>query len=126
MIQILNQLKASFDAVIIDSPPFIVADPIVVAARVDGVVMIVEPGKTKIEASQVMLEQLQRSGARVLGVVLNPIADKTKHYYGKYRHSTYYYSAHGYDQVSGKNGGSGNGGPRPKEPQKSETPQSKE
>lgn len=107
MKQILNQLCENFDYVIIDSPPFIVTDPVVISARVDGVVMIVEPGKTKIEASQAMLEQLHRSGARVLGIVLNPIAQKTNHYYGKYRHSAYYYHSHGYDRKPGKNGGNG-------------------
>jgi capsular exopolysaccharide synthesis family protein len=122
MKQILDQLKASYDAVIIDSPPFIVADAVVISARVDGVVLIVEPGKTKIDSSQVMLEQLYRSGARVLGVVLNLISAKTKHYYGKYRHYTYYYSNQSYDRASGKNGG-GSESHRMKESQKAETTQ---
>ncbi len=109
MTQILDQLSENYDVVILDSPPSIVTDPVVLSARVDGVIMIIEPGKTKIDSAQAMLEQLHRSGARILGVVLNPIARKAAHYYGKYRYSSYYYYSHGYNYSPGKNGSNGNG-----------------
>ena len=89
--QILARLSEENDIVILDSAPFIFAYPIVMAAKVDGVLLVVEPGNTKIDSAQAMLEQLQRAGARVVGVVLNPITRKQAHYYyGRYRYYSYY------------------------------------
>lgn len=102
---ILDRLVESHDIVVLDGPPFIVADPVVLAARVDGVVVVIEPGKTKIDAAQAMLEQLERAGARVLGAVLNPISKKQAHYYGgKYRYYSDYYYSRGYSAYVGQNG----------------------
>ena len=97
MDQVLEELKHAFDIVIIDGPPFIVADPVVLSAKVDGVLLIIEPGKTKIDSAQAMSEQLQRADARVVGVVLNPISRRRAGYYsGKYRYYSDYYSSGGY------------------------------
>ena len=101
---VLNDLKEKADIVIIDTAPTIITDPIVMSAKVDGVLVVVEPGKTKIGAAQVMLEQLQRAGARVVGVVLNPISRKHSGYSTRYN---YYYSSYysgKYSHYSGENG----------------------
>ena len=95
--QILDELKYNYDIVIIDGPPFIVADPVVLSAKADGVLLIIEPGKTKIDSARAMSEQLQRSDARVVGVILNPISRKRAGYYsGKYRYYSDYYNSGGY------------------------------
>ena len=99
----IDDLKSAFDMVILDGPPFIVADPVVLSAKVDGVLLIIEPGSTKIDAAQAMLEQLKRAGANVVGVVLNPISRKRAGYYsGKYRYYSDYYSSGGYGYYSSK------------------------
>lgn len=104
---ILDELKERSDIIILDAPPAIVADPIVLSAKVDAVLLIVEPGKTRIGAIQVLLEQLQRAGARVVGVVLNPITRRRAQYYSKYHYySTYYYYSRSYGYYSSDNGGS--------------------
>ena len=41
MNQILNDLKDQFDTVIIDAPPFILADASVLSSRVDGVLVVI-------------------------------------------------------------------------------------
>lgn len=105
MTRMLNDLKSMVDVIILDGPPAIVADPIVLAAKVDGVVIVIEPGKTKIGQSQVLMEQMQRAGARVVGAVLNPISKRRAHYYSKYRYySAYYYSSRGYGGYFSDNG----------------------
>jgi len=81
MEQILADLEKVTDLIILDSPPFIVSDPIVLSAKVDGVLLVIKPGSTRTEVAQSMLEQLQRAGARVVGVVLNPISLKERGYY---------------------------------------------
>jgi capsular exopolysaccharide synthesis family protein len=98
MTRILAELKDEADIVIADSPPAIVADPIALSAKMDGVLLIVEPGKTKIGAAQVLLEQLHRAGARIVGVVLNPVSHKRGHYYTKYHYYTSYYYSRSYDR----------------------------
>jgi capsular exopolysaccharide synthesis family protein len=101
MEQILNDLRNDYDMVLIDGPPFIVADPIVLSAKTDGVLLIIEPGKTKIDSVRVMQEQLEMAGARVVGVVLNPISrKKSKYYSGKYRYYSDYYYSRGYGYLS--------------------------
>jgi capsular exopolysaccharide synthesis family protein len=104
MTRILAELKEKSDIVILDSPPTIVADPIAMSAKIDGVLLVVEPGKTKIGAAQVLMEHMNRAGARVLGVVLNPITRKRMHYYSKYQYYTTYYYTRTYDRYFSKNG----------------------
>jgi non-specific protein-tyrosine kinase len=107
MDQILAELMEIADLVIIDTPPAIISDPIALSAKVDGVLVVIEPGKTKIGAAQVLMEQLNRAGARVLGAVLNPVSRRSSHYYSKYNYySTNYYHSKGY---YGSNGKSPNG-----------------
>jgi Mrp family chromosome partitioning ATPase len=105
MERILEDLKKVTDTIILDGPPFIVSDPIVLSSKVDGVLLVIKPGGTKIEAAQAMIEQLQRAGAWVVGVVLNPISRKQAGYYGKYRHyNEYYTSGYGYGHSTGSGG----------------------
>jgi succinoglycan biosynthesis transport protein ExoP len=102
--QILNKLKENIDIMILDCAPSVVSDPIVLSSKVDGVLLIIKPGSTKMGAAQVLLEQFQRAGARVVGVVLNPISRKRykysskSEYYSKYYQSSkseHYYSEDG-------------------------------
>jgi Mrp family chromosome partitioning ATPase len=90
MDQLLGELKATADIIILDSPPFVVSDASLLAARVDGVLIVVYPGHTYSGAASSMLEQLNRSGARVLGVVMNRIPHNRQEYYGNYRHYSPY------------------------------------
>jgi succinoglycan biosynthesis transport protein ExoP len=109
MEKILAELKDKSDIVIADSPPSIIADPIALSKKVDGVLLVVEPGKTKIGTAQVMIEQLNRAGARVLGVVMNPITRKRTQYYSKHYYTSYYYYSRGYNRYFSNNGKKGNG-----------------
>ncbi len=84
MKQILNRLQESASVVIIDSPPFVVTDSTVLSAKVDGVLLVIQPGKTHADAAKAMLDQLDRAGARVIGVVLNRVPRKSRSYYGGY------------------------------------------
>jgi capsular exopolysaccharide synthesis family protein len=91
--QILNNLKENIDIVILDSAPSVVSDPIVLSSKVDGVIIIIKPGSTKMGAAQIMLEQLQRAGGRVVGAVLNPISRKRSSYSSKYEYYSKYYQS---------------------------------
>ena len=91
MSQLLGQLSGHVDMLIIDTPPSMVADAQILAARVDGVLFVIEPGVTKANMAIAALESFKRSGARVVGVVMNRIPKNRGYYYGGYK----YYSAYG-------------------------------
>jgi polysaccharide biosynthesis transport protein len=93
MTQILDSLKKQKDFIILDAPPSIVADPQVLASKVDGVVIVAWPGHTQLSGLRVTMEQLNRVGANVVGIIFNRIPHNREGYYGGYKHySRYYYS----------------------------------
>ena len=92
MAQFLEQIKEMYDIVIFDSPPILVADTSVLASLVDGVVLVLNPGKTKKDAARATVEQVQRVGTKVIGIVFNRIPRHRSDYYGGYRHYSRYYS----------------------------------
>ena len=91
--QILNKFTESADIVILDTAPSIVSDPIILSSKVDGVLLVIKPGSTKIGAAQATLEQFQRSGARIVGVVLNPLSRNRGRYSSKYEYYSKYQSS---------------------------------
>lgn len=105
MAQILNAVKNLVDVTIIDAPPFLVSDASILASRVDGVLFIIRPNKTPQDSALMGLEQLQRSGARVVGLVMNKIPRNRSYYYGGYRHYSSYHegrSKYYYDDEEAK------------------------
>lgn len=95
MQSILAALQRQADLLVIDTPPVMaVTDSAVLAARVDGVVLVIRPGETKLAASRQAVEQLRRSNAPLLGVVLNDVENRRNRYYYYYR--GYYAYAHQY------------------------------
>jgi len=106
MAQILNSVKNLVDVTIIDAPPFLVSDASILASRVDGVLFVIRPNKTPQDSALMGLEQLQRSGARVVGLVMNKIPRNRSYYYGGYRHYSRYQdgqSGYYYDDSETKN-----------------------
>ena len=98
MDQILEEAQETADVVVIDSPPFLVSDPSVLAAKVDGVLLVIRPGRTNVATAKAMLEQFQRADARVVGVVLNRIPRSGGLYYGGYRqYYAPYYDSNNHD-----------------------------
>jgi succinoglycan biosynthesis transport protein ExoP len=95
MANILKTVREKADVVVIDAPPFLVADATILAGRADGVLLVIRPGKTPMDSALFTVEQLKRAGAHVLGVVLNRIPRSHAYSYGGYR-GTYAYYRKGY------------------------------
>jgi polysaccharide biosynthesis transport protein len=92
----LFDLRRMADIIVIDSSPLIVSDAVSLAARVDGVLVVVRPGHTNIEMIKNMLEKVERVGANIVGVVLNRIPMHQPGFQGEYRqYSPYYFSNYG-------------------------------
>jgi capsular exopolysaccharide synthesis family protein len=96
MVQILDEMRKQADMTIIDSPPVLaVTDAVVLSQRVDGVMIVIKPGATKFQALKQTVDQLQRVGANIVGIVLNDVELKRSAYkYAFYK--GYYYSYHHY------------------------------
>lgn len=68
----LARLRNEFDLVLFDTPPLgHPADLVMLASALDGVVIVVEAGKSRRPAVRYGVEQIVAQGGRVLGVVLN-------------------------------------------------------
>ena len=68
---LIERLRESADFVVIDAAPLPgSADALAVAPRVDGVLLLVQSGKTKRQPAQRAKSALERVGARLLGAVL--------------------------------------------------------
>lgn len=87
---ILSRLKDNYELVIVDAPPLIIADSFNLASKVDGVILVITPGETTIEQAKVIKEQLDRSEARMLGIVFNKITAQTANSYGDYQYQSLY------------------------------------
>jgi capsular exopolysaccharide synthesis family protein len=91
MDHILARLGEKADVVVIDSPPLIVSDALMLATRVDGVLVVIRPGHTRKKFALAMMEQLNRAGARVLGIVMNRVPRGSAEHYGAFLYYSRYY-----------------------------------
>jgi tyrosine-protein kinase len=74
---LLDQLRAEFDVVLLDSPPLLpVTDAALLAAQTDGAVVVVRHGKTSRDQLAHAVERLDQVDAKLLGMVLNMVPAK--------------------------------------------------
>jgi len=74
VLRILSQFdKKKINHVIIDSPPVIVTDTLLLASKVDAVLLVVRPDELNERAATILLDQLQQSQSNILGIVVNRI-----------------------------------------------------
>ncbi|HEX6268700.1 MAG TPA: polysaccharide biosynthesis tyrosine autokinase [Anaerolineales bacterium] len=72
MEEIITNLKKIADFVIFDSPPALVfADATALSRRMDGVIVVIQAGKTKRRAIEQTLLDLQNANAKLLGSIFN-------------------------------------------------------
>jgi len=69
---LVGRLQSQFDFIVIDGPPVnSYADASVLASKADGVILVVEADRTPVAEAETAKRQLDRVGARILGLVLN-------------------------------------------------------
>ena len=94
MLEVIKVLGTHFDTIILDTPPLLaVTDALVLAPRMDGVILVMDPTKTKRGALRHAIEQIQRVNAPLLGIVLNNVKIKRSQYY--YNRNYYYGKQYG-------------------------------
>ncbi len=70
--RLIDALRETGQLVLVDTPPLLpVSDARILAAKVDGVLLVVAAGKEKPTVLRSALDTLQFAGAPILGIVLN-------------------------------------------------------
>lgn len=89
MQEVLSEISAGCDMVIIDAPPVLaVTDAGVLSRLSDGVLLVVSVGITPRDVAKAAKEQLVQVGARILGLVVNRLSGESGYYY--YYYHRYY------------------------------------
>ena len=95
--KLLEWSRENYDYVIVDTPPLnSVIDGAIVAPKCDGVILVVASGAISYKLVQKAKTQLEKTGCRILGAVLNKVdTGKGGYYYSKYggyykRYGDYY------------------------------------
>jgi capsular exopolysaccharide synthesis family protein len=93
MERVLEELRAQYDYVVVDSPPLLpVTDAAVLSPRADGVLLVVGAGIARREFVQGSLDRLGAVGGHVFGIVLNRVpqrgADAPAYYGPAYAYSS--------------------------------------
>jgi capsular exopolysaccharide synthesis family protein len=95
---LLQELLAAYDTVVIDSPPFLtVADGLILARKVDAMLVIVRSERSTYDGVKRGLKALRDINVRPLGLVLNAYDEQRS---GAY----YYYHQHYYSGTDGEKG----------------------
>ena len=95
MSNLLEVLQMKFTHVVVDSPPIAsFTDGVLIASMVDGVILVVNSGKSSRQIVRRSLNLLGTVGAKVFGVVLNNINLKNQdsYYYQSY-YNNYYHNS---------------------------------
>lgn len=83
--RLLEHVRVMYDYIIIDTPPMAnLIDGAIVARQSDGAVIVIESGAISYRLEQKVKEQLEMSGCRILGAVLNKVDIHHDSYYGRY------------------------------------------
>ena len=83
--QLLAWAEGEYDYVIVDTPPLgSVIDGAVVAHHCDGAVIVIESGGVSYKKVQKIKRQIDKSGCRLFGAVLNKASTSKGSYYNAY------------------------------------------
>ena len=89
----LKEVREYYNYILIDTPPIgTVIDAAVIGRCCDGAIFLIQPGSVRYRDAQKAFAQLERSGCRVLGAVMNKIDTSSDKYYSSYyKHYGEYY-----------------------------------
>jgi len=102
--EMLASCRNDFDYIIIDTPPLgSVIDSAIVARECDGAAIVISADTISYKFAQKVKNQLETSGCKILGVILNKVKRKGNGYYGRYYGKYYgkYYGEYGSENKVG-------------------------
>lgn len=71
LLKALARLREQFDVSIFVAPPFLMPESILLASRLESMVLVIRPGRTRENLVKQIVEQLERTHANLVGVVMN-------------------------------------------------------
>jgi capsular exopolysaccharide synthesis family protein len=96
MATLLKMLQNRFTHVVVDSPPIAsFTDGVLIASMVDGVILVVNAGRSSRQVVRRARQMLQEIGAKIFGSVLNNVdlsKNQNYYYYQSYYHRGNYTS----------------------------------
>lgn len=102
MAKLIERLSRKYDYILMDTPPVgIVADACVIANLLDGVLFLVRQNVTEKDAVIHGVKQLELSGAKLLGFILNGAEQEGKKHYANIKYKYRY--KYGYESVKSGN-----------------------
>lgn len=123
MKQLLRELEQEADFLVIDAPPLLaVTDAQVLSNSVQGVLLVVNTEKTPRTIVARGAEAILRANGRILGVVLNRLANSARGYYYYYDSYAYYYNDNDSDDGDSKQKRKGNDKKQPGQGQGTKSP----
>jgi succinoglycan biosynthesis transport protein ExoP len=108
--ELLNAVRDKYDRVFVDCPPVsAVSDPLMVAARTDGIVFVTKFNKIRRDHARRTVQRIQDAGVFILGNVINDIdfEGKDSYYYSYYYYQNRYYASY-YSNEKNQKGGKPN------------------
>lgn len=83
---LIHDAREEYNYIIIDTPPMLnLIDGAIIANHCDGAVLVIESGKVSYRVEQKIKKQVEKSGCRILGVILNHVNMESGRYYGRYK-----------------------------------------
>lgn len=101
MKELIKELRARYDYVIIDTPPvLLISDALALATVTDGTVLVCRHQVSFVNDIARAINSLQFAKANILGVVVNDYkAPQTGKFYGEYK-KHYYYNSYSYGSTN--------------------------
>lgn len=89
----MKEIRNYYDYIVVDTPPVgSVIDAAVIARYCDGGIFVIELGVVSYKLAQKCIRQIEKSGCRVIGAVMNKVDTKRDKYYSSYyKHYGSYY-----------------------------------
>ncbi|MFC3931806.1 tyrosine-protein kinase [Streptococcus dentapri] len=85
--RMIHAVKEYYDYVIIDTPPIgKVVDAAIIAQECDASILVTEAGVIRRRFAKKAIDQMEKSGAQFLGLILNKVDEQSENYgnYGSY------------------------------------------
>ncbi len=87
--EFIGLVKSKFDMILLDAPPAaVVTDAVILARVVDGMIIVIQSGKTSKRALPHLFKMLENARAKIVGAILNKVSinsgDYNYQYYARY------------------------------------------